>query len=697
MGVSNVTERNAGSQRSFDLMIPDAPQGKPIAFFDTECYRNYWLLKFRPRGAAAITIELHPGQTLASTGQVERVLYLFGIFTVVSFNGNTYDSPMIAGALNGYEPMQLKWLSDKIIVEEVKPWEIEEKCGVPRWEPPDHIDVMEVAPGAGSQKQFVGRIHFKTMRDLPYEPDATLTDEQIANVAQYCENDLDGLEFLFDGLRPQIAIRESMSAKYRMDLRSKSDAQLGESIIKRLCELATNTRLYKNEPDWNLRFRYEVPAWIQFQTPVLREALETIRNSIFQLGPSGGVVMPPQLEGLQIPLGHGVYRMGIGGLHSSETRKAYRANAEHIIRDVDVASYYPNLIVNSGKYPAALGPVFTRVYVDIITERLAWKKKQRVFEKQGVKVKDPASGEGYEAYSGNEGLKIAINGSFGKLGSPYSILFAPEMLIQTTVTGQLALLMLIELHELNGIKVISANTDGVVIYCPRNLLTVSDNIIEYWQKVSGLELEPSEYAAIYSRDVNNYFAIKTDGEVKRKGAYSKSGLVEKKNPSIEICGDAVADFLSKGVPVEYSIAACRDIRKFFTVRQVNGGAIKLWGEGPRKDFLVKDMIPVLESNGWSKSGRQWTKNGSTLRPREAYETCFLPQRREYIGKVIRWYYSTRSPGSIVYKTTGNTVGMSYDAMPCMTLPDAFPEDVNHDWYINTSNDILEEIGYNDAH
>jgi DNA polymerase elongation subunit (family B) len=62
-----------------------------------------------------------------------------------------------------------------------------------------------------------------------------------------------------------------------------------------------------------------------------------------------------------------------------------------------------------------------------------------------------------------EGLKITINGSFGKLGSVWSILFAPDLLIQTTITGQLALLMLIHRLERKGIPVVSGNTDGIII------------------------------------------------------------------------------------------------------------------------------------------------------------------------------------------------------------------------------------------
>ena len=38
----------------------------------------------------------------------------------------------------------------------------------------------------------------------------------------------------------------------------------------------------------------------------------------------------------------------------------------------------------------------------------------------------------------NEAMKIMINGSFGKFGSKWSVLYSPDLLIQTTVTGQLA-------------------------------------------------------------------------------------------------------------------------------------------------------------------------------------------------------------------------------------------------------------------
>lgn len=670
------------------MVVPLPPRDavRPVAFYDTECFKNYWLLKFRPRGAGAPVygFRLRAGQAF-DQDTCARIRLLFEAYCSVSFNGNYYDVPMITAALSGYTAEQLKWLNDRIIVEKVKPWEL----GLPEWRPADHIDVMEVAPGAGSQKQYAGRIHCKTMRDLPYDPGHSVTEAEIVEVDTYCENDLAVLEALFDALQPQIHQREALGKRYGLDLRSKSDAQVAEAVLKRRCEQATGRRIFKPEIDWNLKFRYKVPAFISYASPQLQRALELVQQSIFQLDAKGTVAMPPQLDGLEIKLGGSVYKMGIGGLHSQEKRLVAVSSETHQIRMPDVASYYPNLMVNAGAWPPALGDAFIREFDAIKLDRLAAKSLQGKLKKAG----DTSSPEYEEAKVGNEGGKIMINGTFGKTGSPYSVLFAPEMLIQTTLTGQLSLLMLIEWHELYGVPVISANTDGIVVNCPRDKLHISEALIAEWEKRTGLEMETDDYVAIYARDVNNYFAIKTPDDVKRKGEYAKAGLVEKKNPDVEICADAVAEFLAKGVPVDYTIAACRDITKFVTIQKVNGGGVKMWGEGPRKGARVMDMVGTLAANGWTKEGRKWRKGDSVTDAATAYQSCFAQQTPEYLGKVVRWYYSTQAPGPIVYASNGNTVSLSYGARPCMTLPDEFPDDIDYAWYVGKAENMLRDVGY----
>lgn len=665
-------------------MIPPPPPGKPVAFYDTECFPNYWLLKFKVSSEIIYTFSLQAGEQFDATTRT-RICSLFQLFTVVSFHGIYYDVPMICAALAGYDCEQLKWLSDQIILLNAKPWELD----LPKWQPTDHIDIIETLPGSGSQKEYAGRIHCRTMRDLPYADDKHLSREEMLMVDSYCENDLSVLEDLFTAAAPLLAIRERLGKRYGIDLRSKSDAQVGEAVIKHRCEQAMGMKLYKQEIDWNLKFRYQPPAFLAFRTPQLQQIFQTVCDSIFSLSASGHVGLPESLESLEIPFGKSVYKLGIGGLHSQEKSCVYKTGTDAILRELDVASYYPSLIINSGKVPPSLGPVFTQVFSEMKAERLTAKALEKKLKKMG----DTTSPEAVQAHAENEGGKVGLNGPFGKLGNSYSILYAPEMLIQTTVSGQLSILMLIEWLELYGIPVVSANTDGIVTMLPRHLEETCAALVNHWQEVTGLEMDREDYQAMYKRDVNAYFAIKSADDIKRKGEYNEAGLISKKSPSVEICSDAVADLLSKGTPLLYTLSACRDIRKFVTVRKVTGGAVKLWGEGPKKEMAVENMTPILKTAGWVKIGRRWERNGVVALSRDAYNSCFAPQRPEFIGKVIRWYYSTSAPGSIVYNTNGNQVSLSYGAKPCMILPDEFPNDIDYNWYMNNCESILKDIGY----
>jgi DNA polymerase elongation subunit (family B) len=273
-----------------------------------------------------------------------------------------------------------------------------------------------------------------------------------------------------------------------------------------------------------------------------------------------------------------------------------------------VASYYPAIILNCGLYPKQLGTAFLDVYRAIVNERLDAKHA-------GDKVKADA-------------LKIVVNGSFGKLGSPYSALYAPELMVQVTVTGQLSLLMLIESLEENGIPVLSANTDGIVIGCPVDLQDKMTILINDWQDATEFIMEQSTYAGIYSRDVNNYIAITHSGKVKTKGCFKAGDLA--KNPSNEICNIALIRYLMHGTSFEETIESCTDITKFITLRNVNGGAV------------CKD---------------------------------------KYLGKAIRWYYAKGSKETINYKKNGNLVPRSYGAKPLMDLPEQFPTDIDYEWYL----------------
>lgn len=296
--------------------------------------------------------------------------------------------------------------------------------------------------------------------------------------------------------------------------------------------------------------------------------------------------VPDEFKKFKIEIGQSSYKLGIGGLHSQEKCRVEVSDDEWQLVDFDVGSQYPSIILKLGLYPKAVGPKFQPVYGGIKAERMADKKRSNDARDAGDREMELF----YKVRS--DGRKVGLNGPYGKLGSRYSVLFAPHLMIATTLTGQLTLLMLIERAELAGIRIVSANTDGVVMKIPRHLYEgmkgdrpaggFLKELIEWWENTTSFVLEGAEYQAIYNRDVNFYLAIKPNGKAKRKGfianhwhkdspEYSPSFEQMKKNPNMTVCGDAILAFLTKGTPIEDFINEYSDVRGFIRVIKAKGG------------------------------------------------------------------------------------------------------------------------------
>jgi len=585
---------------------------------DTEVYKDYFLLCILELSTRKVRrFEMYEGKPFA----VADVQNAMQHYTTISFNGNNFDLPIITAALAGKSCEQLKAICDEIIASHVPGWQIYDKHGLDRPTSWDHIDIIEVAPGSGSLKIYGGRLHTPTLQDLPITPESSITPAMRKELRDYCVNDLAMTAALYMYLKPAIELRAQMSTEYGMDLRSKSDAQIAETIIKYELHQRTS-KTYRPPVLKDYSFVYKDPKIIKFTTKQLKAVYSRIRKDTFTLGGTGSVVMPEWLREERIVIGTTEYQMGIGGLHSCEKSQYVVAADDELLSDFDVASYYPNIILQQKLAPDSLGKPFLDVYQTILDRRIKAKRA-------GDKVTA-------------ETLKIAVNGSFGKLGSKYSALYAPEILIQTTITGQFALLMLIERFETAGGRVVSANTDGVVVLYKKELEQTIAAVAWDWMLDTSFQLEESRYRALASRDVNSYVAIKQDGSVKCKGVFASGGLA--KNPDREIIYDAVVQHIANGTAIETTIRACTDIKKFLILRKVNGGGV-------------------------------W--------------------RGQYLGRAVRFYLSTSVPQNecIQYSTNSNRVPKSSGAMPVMELPKTFPTDVDYASYIYAAKDLLGEVGY----
>ena len=160
-----------------------------------------------------------------------------------------------------------------------------------------------------------------------------------------------------------------------------------------------------------------------------------------------------------------------------------------------------------------------------------------------------------------EALKLSVNSVYGKSSDMQNWIYDRQLTMFTTITGELSLMMLIEAYETAGINVISANTDGVTIRIRKDLISKMHEINKWWSDLTSYELERADYQKIIFSTVNDYIAIKTDGEVKKKGDFLTEFELHK-NKSARIVPLALEQYYVHGVPVEDTIMAHRNIYDF---------------------------------------------------------------------------------------------------------------------------------------
>lgn len=587
-------------------------------FIDVECYKDYFLFCAKNSKSGKITtIPMHADCEL-NKELLREILKV----ELISFNGNNYDLPIISGALAGWDCQKLHKLSNEIILSDKPTYQIlkDKDLTVKKY---NHIDLIEVAIGVASLKIYGGRLHTQKMQDLPIDPQSSISPEQREILELYCQNDLELTELLYNKLLPQINLRREMKVTYGMDLRSKSDAQIAETIIKSELNAITNDTYSPTDYEEGFVFNYKDPLIISFKNLELVNIYNSLLEQEFTLSAKGSVQMPTWLARQKIKIGNTIYKMGIGGLHSCEKSQLVKASSTYLISDFDVTSFYPSIILQQELYPENMGTNFLTLYQSIVDRRIAAKRDKNTVEA--------------------DVLKIVLNGSYGKFGSRFSALYSPELLLQTTLTGQLSLLMLIETLEENNIQVVSANTDGIVTKYRAEDSELVQKLLAEWTLKTTYNLEQTDYRIIASRDVNNYLAVKTDGKTKGKGCFADPSL--SKNPDGQIIYEAVIAKIASGKPISQTIKKCTDITKFVTVRTVTGGA-------------------------------RWQDT--------------------YLGKAIRFYHTSipeLKEVTITYAKNGNKVPLSLGCMPLMDLPDTFPTDIDYEYYIMKANELLTGVGY----
>lgn len=495
--------------------------------FDLECFPTFFSAIFKHREEVK-TYTIYPGVNGVGH-QNELVLLLDFLETkplLVGFNSSQYDNTLLHYLLTYHQALRqiptekivrtLNNLSQAIIgfddLEEEPRKMIRDLRKMDYFPFIDVLEVIREGYNTKSLKAVMVNLKSPKIQDLPHHYLHEVQPEEVEGILSYNLNDVVGTEDIMHHIAPRLEMRRVLSEKFGTPMFSDADSKIGKTILDTFYAQESGkpieTIARKRTNRTTLRIGDLVFPWVKFTTPTLNTYLDSLKELwITDIQDKGTCNIPP------LSFGGIEYVVALGGIHSVDGPGVFETTEESMLLDLDVASQYPNCILNNKVSPQHLdSSTFLKVYQRIVTQRLEAKKLGKVDKAQKVVA---------------EGLKIAANAVYGLMNFQYYWLYDPKCVYQVTINNQLSLLMLIEAMTQKGIQVISANTDGILLQTGKCNLKLVREVYKEWEQSTGFTLEETFYSKYVRRDVNNYLSIKEDGTVKVKGVFIPQGGVLK--------------------------------------------------------------------------------------------------------------------------------------------------------------------------
>ncbi len=504
-----------------------------------------------------------------------------------------------------------------------------------------------------SLKRLEFEMDLENIEEMPIHHTKTnmsLEDRKLTR--EYCRNDVMATyEFykitigetdhpLYKG-NNQIELRLDIEKEFDIPCLNYSDSKIGDEIIKKYyCE---EKRMDVKELPKKGFFRKTIKVknciakYVTFKTVQLDQFLKKLQS--MELG------MDDDLKE-HINFYDNVYSFMKGGLHTENKPEIFEADDDYMIWDLDASSYYPAIIINNKQYPFHLGKEFLSGYKKMYEKRLELKP----LAKKDKKIKGIVGA-----------LKLSVNSVYGKSSDMNSWIYDRQLTMFTTITGELSLMMLIEAYELKDINIISANTDGVTIRVHKSKMDDVEKINQWWSELTGYELERVDYNRIIFSTVNDYIAITTNGEIKKKGDFLTDFQLDK-NKSCRVVPIALERYFVDGVDVRDSILAHGNPYDF-CIRQKSTKDFHYEGYRKGKDPVVYNkLIRYYVSNKGEKLMKIKNKDSDSTAPEiaqvEAGEwLCkvvnYLPKTTNVKDMNINYEYYIEKAESMIVKILSN--------------------------------------------
>ena len=424
-------------------------------------------------------------------------------------------------------------------------------------------------------------LNFPNVMESPlHHTTQNITLNQVQEILEYNLNDVEATLDFYGKSKEKIQLRKDLLTRYSLKCINFPDVKIGEQLLLNNYSSATDqdkweVKTWRTQRD-RIAFKDCIMEKIQFKTKKFQRLLDKML-SITVTETKGSFSEKIIFDDIKLTY-------GTGGLHGCTRAGVYSPKEDELLKSADVASLYPSIGITNGFYPEHLGPIFCRVYENMLKERMVAKRNKEM--------------------TISDALKLAANGAYGKSSEKNSFLYDPIYTMKITLNGQLLITRLIEdLEEIPNIKFIMVNTDGFEVLIKKDQEELYYSICKKWEEFSKLVLEFADYEKMVIGDVNNYSAKTTDGKYKFKGRFEIDKMVGNerawhKDNSFRIVPIALREFFYNNIPVEETIANHQDIYDFCGRQKFKSDS---YGE-------IHTMTQMINGNGWFNKIEKQQKN-----------------------------------------------------------------------------------------
>ena len=513
-----------------------------IYIYDIEVYKYDWIVVFRNPEAENNHIVIHNNNY-----QLREFLAQSDI-VIGGFNNKHYDNWILLTMINGGDNERVKAHNDYIIGGG-NGWEYPFIRGQAR--PFKSFDLRDdIADKGLSLKAVEGNLYLPIVESsVPFDIDRPLTAEELEEVIRYCKTDVDATVRLYQVRAEYLTSKKIVGDMYGVPTEEAlglTNAKLSARVLGAKPVERDDERDY-TIPD-NLDQDLIPKPVLDFFLQIRDKTIPDVK--LFGTGKQGSKGMTLDLW-IETGGGRCPVTYAWGGVHGAKPAYQVEATDTRLIVNYDVASLYPNSMINFGYCSRSMED--PQAYEKLVKTRLAAKK---------AGDKDKASA-----------LKLVVNTVYGAMLNKYNDLADRRAGRSVCISNQLAMSQLLVMlgQRCATIDFVNINTDGIMFEIDKTEDALAAQIVEEWSRVTRFEMERDDFAKIYQKDVNNYIGILTSGKMKTKGGFVSlyNGGSFKSNSEV-IIDKAVVEYLVNGTPVEDTIRSATNIFDFQRIEKTGG-------------------------------------------------------------------------------------------------------------------------------